>query len=88
MAGPYFSWPLIGRNSAHIHHEMFNTGYLISSLLISQSQMGANNMWPLQTITRGHGGSKPMPSTKGSGGEKSTDLFPHKLFFTIFIILI
>ena len=67
MAGPYFSWPLIGRNSAHIHHAMFNTGNLISSLLVSQGQMGASNMWPLQTITRGHDGSEPLPSTKGRG---------------------
>ena len=26
-------------------------------------------MWPLKTVTRGHGGSEPLPSTEGSGGE-------------------
>ena len=25
------------------------------------------NMWPLKTITRGHGGSEPLLSAEGSG---------------------
>ena len=28
-------------------------------------------MWPLKTITHGHGGLEPLPSPEGSGGETS-----------------
>ena len=69
MAFHYNRWPLIGRKSVHPHHEVFNTVTMIGSLLVSQSQKGANNMWPLQTVTCGHGGTEPLPSTEGSGGE-------------------
>ena len=57
------------RKSAHGQFEFFNTVTLIGSLLVSQGQKGANNMWPLKTITRGHGGSESLPSSEGSGGE-------------------
>ena len=62
------SWPLIGRKSAHGQFEIFNTVTLIGSLLVSQGQKSANNMWPLKTITRRHGEAF-QPSTEGSGGE-------------------
>ena len=45
----------------------FYTVTLIGSLLVSQGQKGASNMWPLKTITRGHGGSEQLPSAEGRG---------------------
>ena len=66
MAYHYNSWPLIGRKSAHGQFEILNTVTLISALLVSQGQKGANNMWPLKTKTRG---LEPLPSLEGSGGE-------------------
>ena len=69
MAYHYNSWPLIGRKSAYGQFDFFNTVTLLGSLLVSQGQKGANNMWPLKTITRGHGGSEPLPSAEGSGGK-------------------
>ena len=69
MAYHYISWPLNGRKSAYRQFQIFHTVTLIGSLLVSQSQKGANDMWPLKTITRRHGGSEPLPSAEGSGGE-------------------
>ena len=65
MTYHYNSWPLIGRKLAHGQFEIFNTVTLICSLLVSQSQKGANNMCPLKTITPRHGGSEPLPSAEG-----------------------
>ena len=69
MAHHYNNWPLIGRKSAHGHYEVFNKVTLIGALLVTQGQKNANNMRPLKTVTRRHGGSEPLPSTEGSGGE-------------------
>ena len=69
MAYHYNSWPLIGRKSAHGKFEIFDTATLIGSLIVSQGQKGATNMWQFKTITRRHGGSEPLPSAEGSGGE-------------------
>ena len=57
------SWPLIGRKSAHVHHDVFNTVTLIGPLVVCQGQKRTNNIWPLKTC--GHGGSESLPYTEG-----------------------
>ena len=77
MTYHYNSWPLIGRKSAHGQFEIFNTVTLIGSLLVSQSQKGANNKWPLKIMkvfvmvaqNLCSGGEAYQPLTEGSGGE-------------------